>query len=561
MPRSKFGLAAAIGLCSGAVITAAIAQVALPESVETAPLATDAFSTGTLDRANGALPPTLWRHSDPQTLEFLLSQAPSRPAAPSLGETLRRTLLSPGAGPDGAAPSLGGKKLLVLARAGFFEEARTVASLSNANRGDAWTGQAQAIADLLSGDAAAACHRNAALTSGRDELFWVRLRVFCYARAGERDAADLTLNILREQGGLSGADDGFLSAVAAGVAPAAPQSVETALHFAIAKSLDLPLTPNLLGRADGGVLVAAAGDETLEPGSRIAAAERAVAMGVMAPEALAAVFEGVTFDVAEFSNAAAAARSRPGDPLTDALLYHSVREMTAPEFIRDKAQRIALALSLADSFHRAYALSILYADEITALEGVILTPEESGAFAMARMAVGDSVGAGHWLSAMIGANESVAALPEPQAMAFIERVNLMVVLDPHSASRIARAAGVSLLSDAPAVGPAAKGHDDPVIMARIVEAAFDAAVEGKAGQAGLAALAASNGSGPGGGEVEAVVVSQSLRTAGMAELQRRHNFEHAWAATFSAAAPLTAPEAAESHDDGISPRLKPRSGR
>ncbi len=566
--RSKIGFAVAIfGVCSGAVITAALAQVALPETVESAPLATDAFSTGTLDRADGALPPTLWRGSDPQKLDFLLGEAPSRPAAPSLGETMKRTLLSSGAGPDGALPSLGGKKLLALARAGFVDEARTVASISSAARDDAWTAQASAVVDLLSRESASACQRGAGLPSGRDEIFWVKLRVFCYARAGERDAADLTLNVLREQGAILPVDDQFLSAAATGIAPKSPLPIVTALHYSIVRSLNLPITPTLLDKADGGVLVSVARDETLAPATRIDAAEQAVALGVIDHGVLAAIISGTSFDVTEIGNALTFARERAGDPLTDALMFQSIQEMTAPEFIRDKAQRIALALGLADSFHRAYALSLLYADEIASLEGVILSPEEAAKFATARMAVGDSVGASQWLSAMVGANESVAALPEAQAMAFIERVNLLVILDPQSAARIARSAGVSLLSEERPYVPSAKGHADPTTMARILEAAFDAVEGDRAGQAGLAAIAASNGS-VAGGEIEAVVIDQSLAAAGLGALRRRHDFEQAWSAMYAAAEfnalpllPSAGGQAQSDEEGGLTPRLKPQSGQ
>ena len=565
--RGKYGFAASIlALGAGAVITAALAQVALPETVETAPLSTDAFSTGTLDRASGALPPTLWGGSEPQDLDFLLGQAPSRLSAPSLGEAMRRTLLSPGAGPDGAPPSLGGKKVLALARAGFIDEARTVASISSAARNDSWSAQALAVLDLLTNDTAAACRRSAGLTNGRDEVFWVKLRILCYARSGERDAADLTLNILRERGDLTAADDQFLSAAAAGAAPKAPLPIKTAMHYAIGRFLETPIAPGLIKHAEGGVLVSVAGDETLAPASRIAAAEQAIAMGVMSRGALAAIIDGVSFEVTDIGAAPTTARQRAGDYLTDALLYQSVREMAAPEFIRDKAQRIALALDIADSFPRAYALSLLYADEIASLEGVILSPDEAARFATARMAVGDSVGASQWLTAMIGANEGVSALPEPQAMAFIERVNLLAVLDPQSATRIARAAGVSLLSDEPGHMASPRGHENPATMARILETAFDAVRNGKEGQAALAAIAASNGTAAG-GEIEAVVINSSLDAAGLGALRRRQDFEYAWSATFAQATPTALAPASQGdvgeapEEGGIIPRLKPQSGQ
>lgn len=559
--RVRFAAFAASAI-AGAALTAAVAQVALPEAVETAPLATDAFSTGTLERMDGALPPTLWQGSEAQTLEYLLTQIPSRPATPSLGETLRRVLLSPGPGPQGAAASLGGKKLLALARAGFVDEARTVSSLSTAARNDPWTGQAEAVADLLSGDIASACRRNANLSSGRDDLFWVKLRALCYAKAGETDAADLTYGILRDQGALDDSDVAFLTAALTESAPKTPPATRTALHYAIAQDLGLPLSPRLLDDADAGVLVAVARNAAVDTATRIAAAERSIAMGVMAPAELASIFQSAEFDLVEIGNAPVAAIERAADPLTDALLYQSIGEMAAPEFLRDKAQRIAMALSLADSFHRAYALSLLYADEIVALEGAIVAPDEASRFALARMAVGDSVGAGQWLSAMLGVNGGVSALPEAQAMAFIDQVNLLSVLDPQTAAQIARVAGVSLLGESVVAGTPA-GHHDNATTAQIVETAFDAAINGKLGQAGLAALAASAGDGPG-NEVIAVVIDQSLRVAGLSQLQRRYAFENAWASRFANVVEggSHATGAASAEDpEGLMPRLKPSVGQ
>ena len=543
-------LAAAAAFAAGA----ANAQIALPEVVETQPIAVDPFSMGLLNRSNGALPGSLWDGAEPQTIDYLLERLPAQPSAPSLGEAMRRVLLSSGAAPQGAGPSLGGKKLLALAQAGYVEEARTVASLSNAERNDPWTGQALAVADLLQGDVADACRRGASIASGRGEPFWVKLRVLCYAEAGELDAADLTLNILREQGLLTSDEDAFLDAASRGVAPEAPLAPRTALQYAIAKTIRAPLAPGLLMKADGGVLAAIAGSDGFDDATRIEALQRAVAMGVVDGAGLSALLRDVEFDLAEIGNAAAVAAERGGDPLTDALLYQSVQEMNAPEFIRDKAQRIALALSLADSFHRAYALSVLYADDIADLEGVLVAPSEARRFAAARMATGDAVGAAQWLSAALD-GASVAALPEPEAFAFIDQVNLLALLDPQTASQVARSAGVSILQPSQDVA-GQPDHDagvaDGAAMARILEIAFDAAVDDIAGQAGLAALAASAAWGA--DDVRQVIVSRSLSVAGLGELNRRYAFEEAWAATFGGPSEPPLPE-----ERGFGPRLKPKA--
>ncbi|MEO1137442.1 MAG: hypothetical protein AAFW68_12690, partial [Pseudomonadota bacterium] len=315
--------------------------------------------------------------------------------------------------------------------------------------------------------------------------------------------------------------------------------------------------------ADAGVLVAIAQDTSFSVPLRIDAAMQAIAMGVLEAPVLAGLFGNVDFEIADISAAVDTAAARPGDPLTDALLYQSIAAMNAPEFIRDKAQRISLALSLADSFPRAYGLSLLYKQEIDALEGVLVSPEEAGRFAMASMAAGDSVGAGRWLSAMIGVNGNVTALPEALGVTFIDQVNLLALLDPQTAARIARNAGVSILSR-DVMTASSTAHADPAMTARILEAAFDAVSGEKLGQAGLAALAATTGDHPG-GQIEAVVVSEALRAAGMPELRRRYAFERAWAATFSKGPAVSAEtgdaaggqDAAAAESDGFAPRVKP----
>ena len=548
---------ATFGAAGIALTASATAQVNLPAPVEQSTLARDAFSTGTLHQGQGALPATLWKGAEAETLEFLLSQTPSRPTTPSLGEALRRTLLTSGAGPQGAPSSLGGRKLLALSRAGFAEETRTLASLSSAPRNDPHVGQALALTDLLEGDSATACKRNSALSSGRDAVFWVKLRVLCYATAGERDAADLTVNLLRERGALSETDEVFLSALATGAAPKTPPAPENALHLAALRQLELPLTPSLLDKADAAVVKAAASDASLDVSARLNAATRAAGMGVMTGRDLVALYQSVELDVANVGRAMDIAAERPNDPLTDVIVYQSIRQMTAPEFLRDKANRIAGALAMADSFPRAYALSLLYADSISSLDGALISPSEAGRFALARMTVGDGKGASRWLYSMLGTG-AISAMDEANAMELIELTNLLAVLDPVSGAALAESAGISV--EPPhalemATGGASADEDT---MAQIVDAAFTAAVDNISGQAALAALAASNVA-PAGDRLAQVVIGQSLRAAGLDDLRRRMAFEAALKARYAKGEALlpARTKPGDNQETGLMPRIKP----
>ncbi len=573
---------AAFGVIGAVASAAAFAQaptqpassVATPTPVEQSTLARDPFATGLLLKSDGALDPDLWKRADPVRVGALLDTAPSRPPTPSIGEALRRTLLSSGDPPDGASASLGGRKLLALARAGFGEEARTIASLSNAPRNDPWVGQALATADLLDGAPNDACKRNAALTTGRDAPFWVKLRVLCFALAGERDAADLSLTLLREQGFLSDADQAFLTALASGAGLKSPHAPQNALHLAAVRQLGMPLSPSLLAVADGGTLKAVSRDASVGSATRVAAAMRAAAMGVMSAAELTAAFGAIEVADAGAARAREVARGAPDDPMTDVLIYHSVRAMSAPEFLRDKAALIAEALARADSFPRAYAAALLYGEDITAMEGALLKPEEAGRFALARMAAGDGDGAARWLFSMAGSG-SAASLGQDEAMTMVDLVNLLAILDPISAKAVAEAANIALNSRAARAPASEVRAEDQDLVARIVESAFDAAVDESAGQAALAALAAAAVMDPA-SPLGRVVVSQSLRAAGFNELRRRMDFEAAWRARFRAsaaaaaasnpagAAPsqtLPAVSAQPAAERRPTPRLKPKRAR
>ncbi|HRX38530.1 MAG TPA: hypothetical protein P5072_03765 [Parvularculaceae bacterium] len=545
-------------------LSSAGAQVAPPAPVEQSALVKDAFATGTLTRGEGALAPNLWRGANVGRLNALLALTPGRLAGPALGEALRRVLLSPGESPEGATPSLGGRRLLALVRAGFSDEARTIASLSSAPKNDLFVAQALASADILQGDLNSACQRNAGLTTGRDADFWVKLRVICYVAAGERDAADLTLNLLREKGSLSDTDDALLGALTVGASPKSLPAPENALHLAAFRQLALPLAPGLLTRANGGVLKAIARDPAADPASRIAAANAAAAMGVVSRGDLAAFYESFSVDPADLGRVSEIEHARPNDPMTDVIVYQAVRQMTAPEFLRDKAARIAEAISAAHSFERIVTLSLLYADEIDAMEGALISPREAGAFAVARMSIGDGDGAARWLFAMLGSG-GASSLEESDTMELIDLVNHLAVLDPISAAAVAEAAGVSVSDPRERAAAPVIGAEDESLRMRVIESAFDAAIADIPGQAGLAALAMSAMSGPA-DPVGDVVIDQSLRAAGLNDLRRRIEFESVWRARFAStgtdvAAPEAAPVPAAPAEDesGLTPRIKPRS--
>jgi hypothetical protein len=517
-----------------AVAPAAFAQAGSLAPVEETALAEDAFATGLLSRGEGALAPDLWRGADSATLVKLLRAAPARPAGPSIGGTLRRVLLTPGESPPDATPALGGEKLKALARSGFASEARTIESLAAGTRTDPASAEAMAVADLLAGDPEAACDRSRRGDGGaRAGEFWVRLRVLCYSRAGELDAAELALGVLRDAGRLTKADETVLVPLAAGVAPNPASEPIGPIHFAAMRANNVALSSDMLAAAEAGVVKAIANDATAGWPLRIGAAKMAAAMGVLSGGELRSLF--------------AAAPDGAHD-------YVAIAKMTAPELLRDKAARIAAAIRGAGDFSSLYATALLYAEDIRAFEGALLPAGEALSFALARLVLGDAGEAEKWLIAAIPAVQEGGA----DAGRFSNALGLLALLDRASAERVAATAKVEI-PGTPARRPAAATS---ALSPAIVSAALDAAASGSKGEAALAALSASTAAAAGDATAE-VVMMQSFFVAGLGDIARRRAVEEAIAAMFdrnesAEENSMTAASAAEGAADRPIPRLKPK---
>lgn len=559
----KFNILAFACLTS-ALAANANAQLALPAGVEETVLAKSPFSTGLLTARDGALDTGIWQGAKVDDLIFLLRAAPTRPVTPAIGDGLRRVLLSSADAPLEASTELDGAKLMTLARLGFIEEARTIASLSSAPLSDPQVGQALAIADLSEDKLDDACARGQRITSGRDNPFWVKLRVVCYMAADETDAADLTLALLRESGALSLDEQVLFEALVTGAELKAPPKVHTAIDLAVRGLINAPVAPSVLEKADGGVVVSIARNEAVDLQLRLAAAVEAVALGIMPRSEFVALFDAISFEPKELADAQTAITRGPTKILNDAKIFQVVRQMQAPEFLRDKATLIAAALGAADSLPRAQALSTLYGPDIKALEGALLAPEEAGKFALANLALGDAAAASRWLNMMAGGG--LSSLDEATAMEAIRLVNFLALMDPEAAIPVAASANVEIL-DPRAPGDSALDVNDETT-ARLVMSILDAATDRIEGQAALTAIAASDADGLANPLMRAII-DRALNIANVPDLAGRVRFETAWRDDFESSAnviygasfgdaeePLQAiPISAE--EKAFGPRLKP----
>ena len=227
--------------CLLAVVTlAGSAGMALAQGVEVQPLAApDAFTTPGRDTG---LPATLWRGASLKTAQTVLPLLAARPLSPAAAALARRVLATGAPGPKGAGQdvALAGARASALLGQGDAKAAAAI--LARAPGIDRAPELAQAAAEsaLLSGDNTRACQVAEGLSAGRDEVYWLRLRTFCQAIAGQTREAQLTFDIAQSQtrdpvfGRLMGAK------LAGGGDPGAA-SLRNGLDYALSRDLGLDL--------------------------------------------------------------------------------------------------------------------------------------------------------------------------------------------------------------------------------------------------------------------------------------------------------------------------------
>lgn len=400
-------------------------SAALPAAaqVERASFDASPFALGTLSQADGALAPDLWEGADVATLEAQFGAVPVRFEDPAKRMMLRRVLLSPGAGPDEENGALAAVKLLKAAEAGYMAEAGAVAELSPGLSGRPGLSRIAAMRDLYRVQYDTACGRGANLREGRQSRFFVRLRAFCYIHARERAAAELTLNLAREEGVLSAADQAVFRDLLAGRAPG--WTPENALHYAAYRKLGGRFEPADVPAVAPAVAAAIALDEGLAVGTRHAALLRAAEEDLLPPRELAE-----------------AAMTMEGTPIGDDLA--AIEDMIAGSAQRAGAIGASLARSGDDG--AAFLLRTrIFSAEIASLTQDIATVPYAAELALASLLNRRYADAERWMQT-VAAEQS-----EGTERAFFNLARLYSYVQPAPAQRLAGAIGEVL--DEPPLPP------------------------------------------------------------------------------------------------------------
>lgn len=233
-------------LMSSLGLIALLAASPVAAQVEVTPLAApDYFSLGVRD---AALPADVWRGTSPDLARDLLPTIGRKPLSPAAAGLARRLLGTGAMGPEGVGrdPAMAAARVQALLALGDPDAAWAAVERAPGQPASAALSQAAAETALIQGDEAAACQVSDQLTVDRGELYWLRLRAFCQARAGQMDAAQLTLTLASEK-----ARDPVLSrllgAMIAGAGDPGPASARNGLELALSRRLALDVQPALAG--------------------------------------------------------------------------------------------------------------------------------------------------------------------------------------------------------------------------------------------------------------------------------------------------------------------------
>ncbi len=228
--------------------------------VEVSPLAApDAFSTA--GRETG-LPAELWRGTPVEMARTVLPLLAGRPLSPAAATLARRVLATGAPGPEGSRGDAGltGARANALIALGDPVAAGQILERAPGLDRSSDLSRAAAETALLGRDAPRACAIAAGLSIGRGEIYWLRLRAFCQAEAGQAAQAQLTFELAQTQA--RDAVYGRLMGAKLSGAPPGAASLRNGLDLALSSALNLDLAA---AKAAPAVAAARAGADPTAP--------------------------------------------------------------------------------------------------------------------------------------------------------------------------------------------------------------------------------------------------------------------------------------------------------
>jgi hypothetical protein len=293
--------------------------------------AVDPDSVGLLGDADGGLGVAMWRGTPRALAVELIGALPAPVASPAMRALARRLLLTTAAVPEGKPE----KESFLAVRAdklvALGDPRASVDLIRAAPRGpsDARLAQLEVEDLFFANDNAGACGRVRAVEP--QTSYWQQALAYCLALAGETEKASVTAELMRDRGAETMA--GFFASMEAVLGdknvkvelPAEPN----ALALSMMRAADRKLPDAVAEAKRAAVLRAVAQSPNTDVGTRLAAAERAAALGALSLAELAEIESGVPFSPEEIANAVKIAEAEWG-PRVRALLSRAALGASVP---------------------------------------------------------------------------------------------------------------------------------------------------------------------------------------------------------------------------------------
>lgn len=324
---------------------------------------------------NSGLPLDLWRGLEMADVERLLATLELPPRSPALHQLWRRMLLSSASAPAGAqSPDhFAALRLEALFRSGLLSD---MGELENGAQNGPLARLLLARKDIGLGAREAGCAgiKSAAMPGanlrGRLRGEAQVLIGYCAAAAGDAAAAGLAANLAREEGMADETALRVLDSLSMGTKPhlGLPTRVSL-LDFRFLELLGPVNEMQVLDKAEPALLVALAGAPTSDARMRTAAAEAALRLNAMSPDAVAGIYRQQPEPSGKITP------NEAGDPvLRRARLFRAVEATQAPDL------KARLLRALLDDARRA-GIHAQTARMLAPLVGSVWPSSETGTLA------------------------------------------------------------------------------------------------------------------------------------------------------------------------------------
>ncbi|CCG42956.1 hypothetical protein [Magnetospirillum molischianum] len=375
--------------------------------------APDPEAVGILDDRHGGLGSGLWGGTAAATVRRLVPRLPVAESR-AMRALTRRLLLTAAIAPDKIGvetPSLLELRAERLAALGETEGLTALMKAVPSASASPALARIRAETLLLSGDNKAACAEIAA--RGPDDS---RFKVFCALSSGKVLEANMALDLMRDR---KESDATFVVAADAMAGTPPPKldklPVLTPLHLAAFRAAKIPLPLETVPTLAPGSLGAVIANPVNSLDTRLLAAERAEALGLLDTDTLRRLYAELTFNAAE----AQLAQSQ-GDrtPRGRALLLRSIPVEASPAVRAGLIVRVLAAAAERGAFP---ATARLYAPLIADLAPTPDLAPSAPSLARAQIAAGRPDAAGPWLAL---ARSDPAAAKAAKSVALLYRLAL-----------------------------------------------------------------------------------------------------------------------------------------